>query len=170
MLMSLNQAKHIFQIIKMKTQSKFPSQSETIMTEVVFPNDTNPLGFLRGGNMMHWMDIASAICAQTHANKVAVTVAVDKLTFKHPVKLGDIVTIKAKITRSFRSSMEIYVEVWAKKIPGNEPFMTNTAFYSFVALDEKAQPSIVPTVKAQTATEKKFYISALKRREERFRG
>ena len=151
----------------MKTKKKSPSFSETIMTEVVFPNDTNPLGFLRGGNMMHWMDIASAVCAQTHANMEAVTVAVDKLVFKHPVKLGDIVTIKARITRSFRSSMEIYVEVWAKRIPGKERFLSNTAYYTFVALDKNAQPAEVPMVNPKTTEEKRQYKNALKRRKER---
>jgi len=151
-----------------KQKYKTPAESETVMTEVVFPNDTNPLGFLRGGNMMHWMDIASAVCAQTHANSVAVTVAVDKLVFKHPVKLGDIVTIKAKITRSFRSSMEIYVEVWARKIPGPDKFITNTAYYTFVALDDKAKPISVPLVKPVAIEEKRQYKDALKRRHERF--
>lgn len=151
----------------MKQKPKTPSFSETIMTEVVFPNDTNPLGFLRGGNMMHWMDIASAICAQTHANMDSVTVAVDKLVFKFPVALGDVVTIKAKITRSFKSSMEIYVEVWAKKIPGTGSFLSNTAYYTFVALDKNAQPSAVPSVIPKTAEEKRQYAGALKRRKER---
>ncbi len=151
----------------MKIKSKPASLSETIMTEVVFPNDTNPLGFLRGGNMMNWMDIASAVCAQTHANMVAVTVAVDKLVFKTPVELGNIVTIKAKITRSFKSSMEIYVEVWAKKIPGTGSFLSNTAYYTFVALDKNANPTEVPAVIPKTAEEKRQYDGALKRRKER---
>ncbi len=151
----------------MKPKSKSPSFSETIMTEVVFPNDTNPLGFLRGGNMMHWMDIASAVCAQTHANMDSVTVAVDKLIFKNPVTLGSIVTITAKITRSFKSSMEIYVEVWAKKIPGKGSYLTNTAYYTFVALDKNAHPAEVPIVTPKTAEEKRQYVAALKRRKER---
>lgn len=151
----------------MKIKSRPVSFSETIMTEVVFPNDTNPLGFLRGGNMMHWMDIASAVCAQTHANMVAVTIAVDKLIFKTPVELGNVVTIKAKITRSFKSSMEIYVEVWARKIPGTGSYLSNTAYYTFVALDKKARPAEVPEVIPKTAEEKRQYAGALKRRKER---
>src|ERR1035437_7526621 len=130
--------------MKKTPQQKTPEESEVIMTEVVFPNDTNPLGILRGGKILDWMDTASAVCAQTHANKIAVTAAIDIVSFKKPVKLGDIITIKAKITKSFRTSMEIYVEVWAKRIPDGDNFLSNEAFYTFVALDERAQPSIVP--------------------------
>lgn len=143
---------------------KTSKNSEVIMTEIVFPNDTNPMGILQGGRLMHWMDIASAVCAQTHSEKIAVTVSIDKVYFKHPVHLGDMLTIKAKITRVFKTSMEIYVEVWARKVKTSKVFLTNHAYFTFVAIDDNAKPIPIPPIKAVTPEEKKQYISALKRK------
>lgn len=91
----------------MKQKIKTPKHSETIMTEVVCPNDTNPMGILQGGRLVQWMDIASAVCTQNHAEHICVTASIDSVKFKSPAKVGDIITIKARITRSFNSSMEI---------------------------------------------------------------
>ncbi len=146
---------------------KTPKDSEIIMTEIVFPNDTNPMGILQGGRLMHWMDIASAVCAQTHSARISVTVSIDKVYFKHPVHLGDMLTIKAKISRVFKTSMEIYVEVWARKVKNSELFLTNHAYFTFVALDDNASPTSIPPIKPSTAEEKKHYSSALKRKQNR---
>lgn len=146
---------------------KTPKDSEVIMTEIVFPNDTNPMGILQGGRLMHWMDIASAVCAQTHSGKIAVTVSIDKVYFKHPVHLGDILTIKAKITRVFKTSMEIFVEVWARKVKNAEVFLTNHAYFTFVALDDSAIPTVILPIKPVTAEERKQFASALQRKKGR---
>jgi acyl-CoA hydrolase len=146
---------------------KTTKDSETIMTEIVFPNDTNPMGILQGGRLMHWMDIASAVCAQRHAERIAVTAAIDKVYFRHPVYLGDILTIKAKITRAFNTSMEIYVEVWARKVKSAEIFLTNHAYFTFVALDDQAMPVAIPPIIPSGAEEKAQYTAALKRKESR---
>src|SRR5574343_1607332 len=98
-------------------KSKTPSESRTIMNELVLPNDTNTLNNLMGGRLLHLMDIAAAITAQKHCNRIVVTASVDNVSFKEPIKLGDVVTIKANITRSFNSSMEIRLDVWAENIP-----------------------------------------------------
>lgn len=143
---------------------KTPKDSETIMTEIVFPNDTNPMGILQGGRLMHWMDIASAVCAQTHSEKIAVTASIDKVYFKHPVYLGDILTIKAKITRAFNTSMEIYVEVWARKVKNSQLFLTNHAYFTFVAINDEALPTPVSPIKPITKNEKEQYLTALKRK------
>jgi acyl-CoA hydrolase len=148
---------------------KLAAFSETIMTEIVFPNDTNPMGILQGGRLMHWMDIASAVCAQLHAGQIAVTVSVDKVTFKHPSKLGDILTIRAKITRAFTTSMEIYVEVYTRKVKSPNTIFSNSAFYTFVAIDDNERPVHVPLVKPETSLEKKMYRGALSRRKLRMR-
>src|SRR5262245_12179827 len=95
---------------------KSPSSSEIITTQVVYPNDTNPMGMLQGGKLLQWMDTASAVCAQTHAERIAVTVSLNKVIFKNPAKTGDIITIKAKVTRAFGTSMEILVRAWARKV------------------------------------------------------
>ncbi|HET8964137.1 MAG TPA: acyl-CoA thioesterase [Chitinophagales bacterium] len=147
--------------------TKTPGDSETIMTEIVFPNDTNPLGILQGGRLLHWMDIASAICAQIHAESTAVTVFINSIQFKKPAHLGDILTIKAKITRVFNTSMEIYVEVWARSVKNVKPALVSNAYFTFVAIDSKAKPVTVPGIKPVTSTEKREYANALKRKNAR---
>ena len=129
---------------------KTSKNSETIMTEIVCPNDTNPMGILQGGRLVQWMDIASAICAQNHAEHICVTASIDSVKFKTPAKVGDIITIKAKMTRSFNSSMEIFVEAWAKKILSQKAYLINEAYFTFVALDDNANPAIVPGIKPRS--------------------
>jgi acyl-CoA hydrolase len=148
---------------------KTPEDSLTVIEEVVLPNDTNPLGILRGGTMMHWMDIASAICAQKHSDLVAVTVSVDKFVFKNPIHLGDIVKIIARITRVFSTSMEIKVQCWLRNKITKEEILTNQAYFTFVALDENHQPVAVPALKIQTTDEKQQHKRALKRKKERLK-
>lgn len=144
---------------------KTPDESVVIMTEIVYPNDTNPMGILQGGKLMHWMDTASAICAQTHSGNISVTASIDRVAFKRPIYLGDIVTIKAKITRAFTSSMEIFVEVLSRKVRVNENTLTNTAYFTFVALDENEHPVAVPELIPVTDHEKQEFENALIRRE-----
>ena len=91
---------------------KTPSQSLVVMTELVLPNDTNYLGNLLGGRLMHWIDIAAALSAQRHSGKVCVTASVDEISFNEPIKLGHVVHIRSLLTRAFTTSMEVYVEVW----------------------------------------------------------
>lgn len=146
---------------------KTPEDSKTTMTEVVFPNDTNPMGIVQGGRIIQLMDIACAICAQTHSGKIAVTASIDKVSFKQPARLGDILMITAKITRTFNSSMEVYAQVWSKRLPDMKPFQTNDAYFVFVALDDKAKPTTVMPVNPTTLSEKEQYKEALKRRKNR---
>lgn len=139
------------------------------MTEVVFPNDTNPMGIVQGGKIIQLMDIACAVCAQTHSGKIAVTASIDKVSFKQPAKLGDILTIKAKITRVFNTSMEIYAEVWAKRLPEMIPFFANNAYFIFVALDNNAKPTKIIPANPVTPQEKKEYKNALNRRNKKIK-
>lgn len=147
-----------------------PKNSQTIMTEVVCPNDTNPMGFLLGGRLVHWMDIASAVSAQNHAGKICVTASIDSVKFKKPAKTGDIITIKAKITRSFHSSMEVFVQAWAKKISSKNAYLINEAFFTFVAIDDKGNATEIPPVKPMSPEEKREYINAGKRKAARMKG
>jgi acyl-CoA hydrolase len=151
---------------KIKTAKK----SETILTEIVCPNDTNPMGILQGGRLVQWMDIASAICAQNHAEHICVTASIDSVKFKMPAKIGDIITIKAKITRSFNSSMEIFVQAWAKKILSQKAYLINEAYFTFVALDDNAKPAVVPDIKPNSETEKREFLNALKRKNSRLKN
>lgn len=146
---------------------KSPKASETIMTEVVCPNDTNPMGILQGGRLVQWMDIASAVCAQNHAEFICVTASIDSVKFKTPAKVGDIITIKAKMTRAFSSSMEIFVQAWAKKVLSQKAYLINEAYFTFVAIDDYGNPCDVTLLKPVTEQEKKQYIDADKRKKQR---
>jgi acyl-CoA hydrolase len=146
------------------TLRKNPSLSETIKTEVVCPNDTNPMGILQGGKLVQWMDIAAAVCAQKHAGKICVTASIDSVTFENPAKLGEIITIKAKITRAFNTSMEIFVEAWAVNTLANTKSPISKAYFSFVALNEIAKRSSVIPVRPETPEEMEQYEGALLRK------
>lgn len=144
---------------------KSPSDSEVTMTEMVLPNDTNTLNNLMGGRLLHWMDICAAISAQKHSNRIVVTASVDNVSFSEPIRLGNIVTMCAKVTRAFNSSMEVYLEVWAEDIPAGKRVSTNSAFYTFVAVDQNGRPIEVPVLAPDTEEEKERYVSALRRRQ-----
>lgn len=146
-------------------ESKTAQNSLTIMNELVLPNDTNPLNKLMGGRLLHWMDIAAAISAQKHTNRVVVTASVDNVSFQHPVKLGDVITIKAKVSRAFNTSLEVRIIVWAENIPTGTKTKSNEAFYTFVALDNEGVAVPVPALIAQTDGEKELYEGALRRRQ-----
>ena len=144
---------------------KKPAQSEVTMTEMVLPNDTNTLNNLMGGRLLHWMDICAAIAAQKHSNRIVVTASVDNVSFTEPIRLGNIVTMYAKVTRAFNSSMEVHLEVWAEDIPAGKKVSTNSAFYTFVAVDQNGRPIEVPNLEPETEAEQALYESALRRRQ-----
>ena len=144
---------------------KKPSESIITMTEIVLPNDTNALNNLRGGKILHWMDIASAISAGKHSNAVVVTASVDNVSFENPIKLGDVVTITAQVTRAFNTSIETHIEVWAENLPTQTRYRCNEAYYTFVALDSNGKPKKVTPLIPESETEKMQYDSALRRRE-----
>jgi acyl-CoA hydrolase len=147
-------------------QAKKVSESKVEMTEMVMPNDTNPLGNLMGGNLMRWMDIAGSICAARHCGAHVVTASVDNLSFKRPIKLGHVVVIKAWVTRAFNTSMEIFLEVETGSPVQTHRHVANHAYMTFVALDEDTQrPKSVPDLIPETETEKKLYDGAIRRRE-----
>ena len=148
----------------MRKQKKV-SESYTIMTELVLPNDTNPLHNLMGGRMMHWMDIVSAIAAQKHSNRIVVTASVDNISFTNPIKLGNVVHIEAKVTRAFNTSMEIYLKVWGEDIIQQYSYDSNEAYYTFVALDPHGKPRSVPKTEPESEHEIELYNGALRRRQ-----
>jgi acyl-CoA hydrolase len=144
---------------------KFAKDSVTIMTEMVLPNDTNTLNNLMGGRLMHWMDIVAAIAAQKHCNRIVVTASADSISFKEPINLGNVVTLRSQVTRAFTSSMEVFIEVTAEDIPANKKIMTHRAFFTFVAVDQNGKPIEVPEVIPETAEEFEFFEGALRRRQ-----
>lgn len=146
-------------------QAKSPSDSITIMTELVLPNDTNLFGNLMGGRLMYWMDIAAALSAQKHCNAPVVTASVDNISFENPIKLGNVVHIEAKITRAFNSSMEIHLKVWGEDLTQQYKYKSNEAYYTFVALDPNRKPRPVPPVQPDSAEERRLFDGALRRRQ-----
>jgi len=146
-------------------KTKHPKESLVSMTELVLPNDTNTFNNLMGGRLMHWMDIVSAIAAQKHSNHVVVTASVDNISFKSPIQLGNVVTLKAKVTRSFNTSMEVKIDVEAEDVPSDKKIESNSAYFTFVALDKEGRPSPVPEVVPETDDEKLQFDGALRRRQ-----
>lgn len=139
--------------------------SFSVMSEIVLPNDTNTHGNLMGGKLMYWMDIAGVIAAQKHCNTEVVTVSVDNISFNHPSKLGNLITIEAKVTRSFHTSMEVFIRVWAEDLKSREKLLANEAFLTFVSLGENRNPKKVPELITETEQEKKDFEGALQRRQ-----
>ncbi len=136
------------------------------MSEIVMPNDTNPLHNLMGGNLMRWMDIAGGICAGRHSESYVVTASVDHVSFQLPIPLGAVVTLKATVTRSFNTSVEVYVEVYADSLKGGNARRCNHAYLTFVAVDEKTmKPCNIPPVLPLTKDEQNQFEGALRRRE-----
>jgi acyl-CoA hydrolase len=149
---------------------KTVKESQVEMVELVLPNDTNMLGNLLGGRLMHWIDIAGALAASRHSNNIAVTAEVDNLQFHLPVKLGDIVRLKASVNRTFRTSMEVGVRVEVEKIKTGETYHSNSAYLTFVNVDsETKKPIIVPKIIPETDEEKRRFQQAMKRREHRLK-
>ncbi len=146
-------------------KGKSPKESHTIMNELVLPNDTNTINNLMGGRLLHWMDIAAAISAQKHCNRIVVTASVDNVSFKHAIKLGDVVTIEAKVSRAFTTSVEVRLDVWAENIPSGKKLKSNEAYYTFVALDQNGKTIPVPELIPETPEDIMLFDGALRRRQ-----
>lgn len=139
--------------------------SQVQMVQMVLPTDTNRLGNLLGGQLMQWIDIAAAIAASRHTNRVCVTASVDELNFHHPILQGDVVTLQASVNRVFRTSLEIGVRVTKENLLTGQKVYTNTAYLTFVAIDEQGKPVSAPPIKPVTKDEKRRYADAARRRE-----
>ena len=137
------------------------------MNELVLPNDTNTFGDLMGGKLMYWMDIAAYLSAAKHCNSAAMTASVDNISFKTPIKLGNVICIEAIVTRAFNTSMEIHLKVWNQNMISQTRVLSNEAFFTFVALDENKHPKKVPEIIAETEEQIKYYDGALRRRQMR---
>ena len=137
------------------------------MVEVVLPNDANLLGNILGGKVMHLIDIAGAIAAHRHSRSQVVTASVDSLDFLHPVRVGQIILLRAFVTRAFQTSMEVEVNVYMEDYIRGERRQTSSAFLTYVALDDLGKPARVPPLLPRTAEERRRYREALKRRRRR---
>lgn len=144
---------------------KAPKESLTILTDIVLPGETNPLGNLFGGELLARMDRACSIAAQRHSRRIVVTASVNHVAFTKAVPVGSVVTIEAKVSRAFKSSMEIYVDVWVEDRESQQRTKVNEGIYTFVAVDRTGSPVTVPQIKPETKLEKERYESALRRKQ-----
>lgn len=139
------------------------------MTEMVLPNDTNILGNMLGGKLMHLIDIAAAIAGARHSNKVVVTASVDELNFLHPIKLGEVVILRASVNRVFNTSLEVGVKVFSQNLRTGDLMHANSAYLTFVALDDDGKPTVIDPIYPEDEDEKRRHREALERRERRLR-
>src|SRR5476651_755586 len=146
-------------------KGKLPKESHTIMNELVLPDETNTINNVMGGRLLNWMDIAAAISAQKHCNRIVVTVSVDNVSFKHSIKLGDVITIEAKVSRAFTTSVEVRLDVWAQNIPSGTKIKSNEAYYTFVALAPNGHTIPVPELVPESKEEIVLFEGALRRRQ-----
>ncbi|WP_339752774.1 acyl-CoA thioesterase [uncultured Winogradskyella sp.] len=146
-------------------QSRTAFQSKTIVTDIVLPSETNPINNLFGGELLARMDRAASISARRHSRCIVVTASVNHVAFNRSVPLGSVVTIEAKVSRAFNSSMEIYMDVWIEDRESGESVKANEAIYTFVAVDETGQPVKVPELVPETELEKQRFDAALRRKQ-----
>lgn len=139
------------------TDGKTPEETRVVMTELVLPGMTNLLGNLLGGQMMHWMDIAGALCCMRHCNLQVATIAVEALEFRHPVRQGEMVSLEAKIIWTGRTSMKVKITATAENLATGATIVTNVAKLTFVALDKEGRKTEVPRLLPQTDEEKKDF-------------
>ena len=144
---------------------KHPSESLTVLTDLVLPSETNPLNNLFGGELLARMDRAASIAARRHSRRITVTASVNHVAFNRSIPLGSVVTIEAKVSRSFKSSMEIFIDVWIEDRESGIRSKANEAIYTFVAVDETGRPVEVAPIVPETDLEKQRFEAALRRKQ-----
>ncbi|EIJ38396.1 acyl-CoA thioesterase [Galbibacter orientalis] len=146
-------------------QAKTPSESRTVMTDLVLPSETNPLNNLFGGELLARMDRAASISARRHSRRVTVTASVNHVAFNRAIPLGSVVTVEASVSRAFNSSMEIYIDVWIEDRENGHKSKANEAIYTFVAVDDTGKPVTVPPISPESKLEKERFEAALRRKQ-----
>ncbi|WP_029036331.1 acyl-CoA thioesterase [Salinimicrobium xinjiangense] len=146
-------------------QARTAEESKTVMTDLVLPSETNPLNNLFGGELLARMDRAASIAARRHSRRIVVTASVNHVAFNKAVPLGSVVTVEAKVSRAFKSSMEIYIDVWVEDRESGQRSKANEAIYTFVAVDETGTPVSIPPLQPETELEKQRYDAALRRKQ-----
>ena len=144
---------------------KTPKESLTILTDLVLPGETNYLDNLFGGELLARMDRACSIAARRHSSRIVVTASVNHVAFNKSIPVGSVVTLEAKVSRAFKSSMEIYVDVWIEDRQSGLKTKVNEGIYTFVAVDETGKPVDVPQIKPETELEKQRFDGALRRKQ-----
>jgi acyl-CoA hydrolase len=140
-------------------------ESISEMTEIVLPNDANPLNALLGGRLMHWIDLAGAMAAHRHSRTYVVTASIDHLDFLVPVRVGDFVILRSSVNRVYHTSMEVGVKVWVENYRAEQSRHVSSAYLTFVAIDAAGNHMAVAPVIPETEDEKRRYEDAARRRE-----
>lgn len=149
------------------TAPRLVSESQSEMTEIILPNDTNTLGNLLGGRLMHFIDLTGAMAAYRHSRTHVVTAAMDHIDFIQPVHVGDLLILKSSVNRAFKTSMEVGVKVWVENTQTGVLLHVASAYLVFVAIDQNGRRVQIPPLKAITSDEQRRYEGALRRREYR---
>jgi len=144
---------------------KFPKDSLTTLTDMVLPGETNPLNNLFGGELLARMDRAASITARRHSRRVCVTASVNHVAFNKAIPLGSVVTVESKVSRAFKTSMEIFIDVWTEDRESGVKTKANEAIYTFVAVDDTGTPVEVPPIQPETELEYQRYEAALRRKQ-----
>jgi acyl-CoA hydrolase len=144
---------------------KTVKESQVQMVQMVLPTDTNRLGNLLGGRLMQWIDIAAAIASSRHTNRVCVTASVDELNFHHPIVQGEVVILEASVNRVFNTSLEVGVRVTKEDLLSGKRTYTNTAYLTFVSIDDQGKPIAAPSIRPESKEEKRRYGDAARRRD-----
>ncbi len=142
-----------------------PSESKTTLTDLVLPSETNPLGNMFGGELLARMDRAASIAARRHSRQIVVTVSVNHVAFNKMIPLGSVVTVEASISRAFKTSMEVFIDVWLEDRQSGKRSKANEAIFTFVAVDQNGHPVEVPEIRPENDLEKERYAAALRRRQ-----
>ncbi len=144
---------------------KHPKDSKTEMTDLVLPSETNPINNLFGGELLARMDRAASIAARRHSRRIVVTASVNHVAFNKAIPLGSVVTVQAKVSRTFKTSMEVYLDVWTEDRESGRRLKANEAIYTFVAVDDMGHPVPVPKIKPETELEIERFEGALRRKQ-----
>jgi acyl-CoA hydrolase len=144
---------------------KHPSESLTVLTDLVLPSETNALNNLFGGELLARMDRAASISAGRHSRRIAVTASVNHVAFNKAIPLGSVVIVEAKVSRAFKTSMEVYLDVWVEDRESGKRTKANEAIYTFVAVDETGRPVEVPQIIPETKLETQRFDAALRRKQ-----
>lgn len=157
-------ARHVNNVTPGAMDPKPVRESQSEITQMVLPNDGNPMGNILGGMVMHQMDIVAAIAAGRHSGSYVVTASMDQMEFRAPIRVGEIIILKASVNRAFRTSMEVGVKVYREGVYNRTREHTSSAYLTFVAVDDDGNPREVPPVLPETAEEKRRYREAGERR------
>ncbi|MBT8256602.1 MAG: acyl-CoA thioesterase [Bacteroidia bacterium] len=146
-------------------ETKTPKESRTVITDLVLPSETNPIGNMFGGELLARMDRAASIAARRHSRRIVMTASVNHVAFNKMIPLGSVVTVEANVSRAFRSSMEVFMDVWLEDRESGLRSKANEGIYTFVAVDEMGSPVPVPELIPETPQEQERFEAALRRRQ-----